>query len=837
MQLLVFLLLSARMAMAAVVTVDFDMGVTFGDLVVDTSTYIAHVDVTINLPFENARLIPYLQVGPAYNLPTATYTQSNPGNTPLDTIPCLASRSPMTKPADFSCATLSREQLLPFNCSAVNMTPPGSFTLDDVRAHLRVASRSFPHPSTTGSLELAMLPNEASPHHHYAITSHVKGVLHPLYCGEALLTSDAATAAATCAQYDQTSTPNDNRIHAAQIVPFVSFPSPTKMTYHFQYSIPQLQLDCAHNGVTTTMLYDENGSRVIGSQTTFTLAFGYVYPSFTVHTDQRQYQVNLYTGSSSQSNDAVFSVAFEMPSQYQVSLTLCDNPMPIYVNRTWAQLPYCYAVTYLNVGDFGSSVGPRILMGLDGNEYGDIDTVVLPNNVFQAHLVSITPGYDARTGENRVFCPPNSMRCVFVFRFVTAPQKLSADGRAFIATRNTDNRGPFDMAFPAYKCDRDVTSGQSSQCALVVPQAAGGNTTFYDTFLVTLTKNVYPDMNATYVFASRLDLFTQSDIAHAHLLDVACRATTDSMDVGVDAICRDVPREAVRTARGNTVAIYMSLVNPVYWNNSLGVEEIDPSTIVFTIRGRRPQSYGIDPFTIRIDSSDPVKWQAFQQAWTYVPRRTSDVASGKHVAPLVAETRGIDALHVDYSKLFFLLVDHYGVQYTDILDTLAVSAFVEYRYAGRVPQRRLLSTDDVPIGGDVPVGLSVSSTQGQTIPMTRFEMTCVSSDHTVTLELGDCSRSGVSWVELAVILVAYAVVLTCVCIVVYRHSVPSFVHVRHVRRSSDELDDDVVGPLISTDTSVDVGLATFTENPFSNIGRTQVRSRNHTPIAPKRSLK
>jgi hypothetical protein len=809
------------------------MGVTFGELTMDPATYMVHVDVTVNIPFANTKLIPFLQVGPTFNLPTPTYTTSTAGATAQDSVPCVQNTVPMTMGTDYSCAPLSRNDLFPYNCSATPRTPPVGFTLSQLQAQLSGVTDNayFNGPSITETTMGASgaFVRDGVTHYHYDVRSGtVNGTLYPLYCGECLLNPTECTTlertTARCSNYTQLkyAPVNGGRMHVAKIVPYMTYPSATKMTYHFQYATPQLFSDCKHNGVGATLLYDQTVTRVIGTRTSFSLGFGYVYQSFTTVTDTRQYQVSTYT-SSSLNNDVMFSVLYMLNSQYLATLTLCENPTPIYVNRTWAQLPYCYVISYMNVGTAGATIGPRILDNADGTQYGDVSTVVLPNNLFGSTLQSITPGFDPATNTARVFCPASGTKCTYVFRFLTAPRPLNALGTAFVAPARTSTGvgqyGPFDVAFPPYECSRATPR----TCSLVIPNSIG-NQTLYDTFLVTLIKNVYPDYNASYVFSSRLDVFTQDAITYPNLLEEACATNQDPT---ATVICATEPRSKLVTPRGSSIAVYLSLANPNYWNNSFGVEEIDPNTIVFTVYARRPSGNDIQPLVFVISASaNAATWIEFKKTWTYGPR--INVRAGEGVmSPLVAATYGIDSIHVDYTKFFFFLVAQYGLQYTDFLDTLSVSAYVRYRHIGEVSPARRLLTADVNL---LPVteGVMVASSQSYVISLSRFELVCTSPTSDPILCDIQSSRNGiVTWNELFVLCLAAFVVFIAAWCAMMRCSVSY--GGRHARRVSGDVPDE----LDEIDSLVDTAKSKRHPDPF----RVNVRSRTNTPLATGRTLK
>jgi hypothetical protein len=734
------------------VTATFAEAVLFGALdVVDPATRIASTRVSSTVPYGNANAIPFLMVGPTYDLPPVAYTASTVGVTsPSDVVGCTPATSSMSAPAHYSCATLSRNELQPWACTTAR-TPPSAFTPTTLDASLRAityAVGAFETNTTSDAagqyveVKRGSVPGDnvaPTGHHHYDFAAKVAGVMTPLYCGECLLgtcpggAADAqADAPASCnlTTVRLAASPSGVvRAHAAMIVPYVTFDASGRVTYQFQYSVPQLAADCAHHGVTETPLVDGATGATIGTRTAFELAFGFVYASFASITSTRAYVIDFYT-SAALSASVAFQYLYYSASAQTLSLALSRVPQVTHVlpetEPQRARLDFCYDLAYLNTASAGTIVGPRILTdATTGAQTMDTASVYVPPNCYGVEVLSGTPVVAASVaGAPARFCPLGTNWCTYRICMRTAPQNLTSDGAAFTrcAAGAAGTPSTYDLYVRMHTHVRNVTD--NSVVGDGVPAASLGDYANYDRLYVTMTVRAYPTATPQVAYSTGMYVFTSGapdGVSLANVAWAACRATENPLvntQPAVRAAC-DAATKTPPAARGSYITIAAYANDPALWSVANARETIAPASLDLTVRAGRPTGVvgGVTPLTLRISRAlNATLWRSLWNASTCVSygsraMTTTTTTPSVPLASLVASHGGVDTVTLFWDCFYAWLGANLGLRKTDVLYDLTVLATADMTLTGAASgaRRRVLGLDFVPARTVVPKWSSSSS--------------------------------------------------------------------------------------------------------------------------------
>jgi hypothetical protein len=451
---------------------------TWNEPYLDIATLMVAHDIQVVRPSTYGATVPFVMV--ARDASYVTYPQKANGA-------CAQTTYALTSAAEYSCATLDLNNLVPLNCQTPTGVGLGALTDADVRAMATSATHSALF-TENNTLSRAVQERETSNavvggvgvvltndtrHYHYVFRATT-----PLaaYSGECMFArTPTCNASYALANVSLTSPrlstqPSARRIHAAAIVPYVTFAAADQWTWHFQYHLPQLVRDCAHRGLAAVAINETRGASagggggvaVVGYEYTYTLVYGFVRAKVTDVYDARTYTARVLSHGALGDFFASYSVLLATgATSYAFDADFHDVPRFEYDARDGARARMILAVRLRYTNQLASD---RVIYGPGmygaGAALGNTSYVTLsPSNCVDASVVSVAPAYAGTA--NRTFCVGGTT-CTYVVRIATAYVALPPDGTAFTAACANATRvaQQFDLSVRQVQCtyvgDADV---------------------------------------------------------------------------------------------------------------------------------------------------------------------------------------------------------------------------------------------------------------------------------------------------------------------------------------------------------------------------------------------
>jgi len=644
------------------------------------STLIVAVDVTMDIPFAGGDY-PFVMLGSITDVP---FSNS-----------CPAKKTPFVP--YYSCATLSAADMIPFSCKDSGHSGKfPSFSVANLRSMLYAVQPSALFVENGGSgPELSMIGDTSSVHRHYDRYPLQSGI--DLHNGECFVTNRALTQC-TIAAYERLpltsmqEQPDLRRLHVAKIVPFHTFPTTMRMTYHFQYRATQMQLDCP-NAVRVTTIFSESGY-VLGFSYRFTLTVGVVRSKDVIARESREFDVHLLFNSLTGSyvSYGIFVIS-TTGAYYTVDVRAADNPLAAYSSDgSAAKLTLSLLLTLTTIGQASTVALPTNALG-----WAALDALFLPDtNCVPFTVVQIL----SMSGDKR-YCPSASV-CRYIITLETAMTVLASDGSTFM-TRSAGGlqcQRMMTFRFPYARCTRNGDGSVRASCTPVLPMQL-------EEVQLNLVKYVYPRTTRATVQRARALVLLDDAPTYDDLVAYLCQTGVNH------TICAD-SEPSHQSRMGDTLAILFAWndIDQLSGARNAPTLFIDESTLQFQVSGYTLGDASIGSFVRTLSPTSP-QWPAFRASWYTFPRTSSPAFHPR--LPIVRERAGVDGLTLPVSSI----KEHIDLEGAFVIQTLIVSAFVTPRMA-RAPAGvgRTTASGDVyrrftrsPDDSDVADGMFVQTSR------------------------------------------------------------------------------------------------------------------------------
>jgi hypothetical protein len=648
---------------------------------IDIGTLIVAADVTLDIPYSGGSY-QFVMVGTTASIPYTT--QCPQKNTPL-------------VPWSNLCATRLYNELIPYSCpDSAHNGPAITFTQTDLAANVYeiVPDALFVEDTTTVEIKMGTLGTgfkiSNKTHYHYDVKPVATGF--SLANNECFLKT-GSTAECTLANYTNTADvrgnwpdqpqqqPDTRRIHTAKIVPYYTFPTSSRMTFHFQYRMPQLARDCAQS-VVMSPIYGTNGY-VLGFSYKFSLTVGLVNSKTVTTHDTRTYDVRLLTNSLSGRfvSYAFFLISGSLP-YYTVDVYAGGSPLAVYdATGTAARMVFSLKMVFTSNGFTAPSVTALPRNNVTRTVFSDAFQF-LSTNCLSLSLQSISPIMEGGpVTDATAFCPTGTV-CQYLVVFTTPMVTLLENGTTFTSGGNTTGciPGQYAVRFSTAQCTRNATShGFVSSCRATTA------TTYMDELSLSLNKYVYPRHSYFLQQFPRGVILTTATPTYSMMLTDAC--TNVSRAVGSTSTapnaCTDV--SSTLPTSGTDMSVVFAWERIDQWPGVVPTLVIDTTSIVFQISGYIADTSTITPFLrILSPASNPTVWAAFRASWLTQPRNAS---SSLPRLSLVSSYAGMDGFSLPYESLRTYIASDIPSRF--VIQTLIVSAFVT-PYSQLTASRRLL---------------------------------------------------------------------------------------------------------------------------------------------------
>jgi len=624
------------------------------------------VDVTVDIPFTGGDY-PFLLLGSITDVPF------------LDS--CPQKKTPFVP--RYSCATLSADEMLPYNCKESGHTGAHpAFSQADLRTLLYAVPMSSLFVESEVDVERSMLGEIAPPMTSTAIHRHYDR--YPLQSGMALYNGECFMRTGSLAPCTQPNTyerlllvddmhaqPDVRRFHVAKIVPYQTFPTTTRMSYHFQYRATQMSIDCPQ-AVRVTTIFSDRGY-VLGFSYRFTLTVGHVGKKNVVALDTREFDVRLLFNSLTGSyvSYGIFIVGTR-GAYNTIDVRAADNPLAIYSrDGTMAKLTLHLLLTLTTVGETTTVTLPTNSSGMVALDAFFFSTA--PNCVPFTVVSATSENNDKR------YCATSSI-CRYMVAFETPMTTLAADGLTFMP-RSCQRFMSFQ--FPYVPCVRKPDGSLSASCTPNQPIQ------LHDV-QVNLVKYVYPrstqiTRQRAYALVLLHDSPTFDDLV-GHLCQVASEANR--------VACLGVPL-SYESQMGDTLAVLYvwDTIDQLSGDRYAPTLFIDVSTLHFQVSGYTLGKDSIGSF-VRTLSPASSRWNAFRVSWLTQPRAGyDDGRQRRRRLEIVRDRAGVDGFTLPVSSI----KEHIDLDDAFVIQTLTVSAFIEPRMNRIVGNatRRFVDQDNV----------------------------------------------------------------------------------------------------------------------------------------------
>jgi hypothetical protein len=448
--------------------------------------------------------------------------------------------------------------------------------------------------------------------------------------------------------------PDTRRVHISKLVPFMSFPSNARVTYHLQYRAPQLAVDFPTR-VNATRIVDDAGA-TLGYAYAYAITLGAVNAQTITATETHHYELRLLTESRTAHFESQ-SLLVDAPSaSHAIDIERFSTRPAVYSadgTRARMELEFTLRIT-------ARGYASGVVVALPTQAGGSVvASAVTATSCVPLTLVSVRPGALANRNTTR-YCD-SATACTYLMRWTTDEIALSADGRAFIDTVSSDcTPGVYAFSVARAQCTRLAGGSVASPCTPSVAMSSRD----------TVTQRVLKLVSPTFAAARTLQ-------AGAYIVPAAQPSVTDLERAACTPDC------AVTSGQLSThVAFLFAWTERAYWTGAsraptlmLDADTLSIRVLGFAVVATTPTRNDIVQFTrdISRDTLGAAAWADFRAAWRFAPRNVTTPGAAR--CALLTTLPGTDCLVLSTSVLYAQL-RALGLHTPYVVRTLMITAYV-----------------------------------------------------------------------------------------------------------------------------------------------------------------